>query len=293
MPVKLYDPESFTDRFMPSEELKALLKGDLTRFFIVRVEDMYRHVQHAVPASRSVTHSCLYLTEGIASMKIGSSEYTIRKGEMLFVPAGQIFSFREGEVNKGYLCNFHPDVLIGKFGLSQEFEFLQVWGNPKIRPDEVVAHLFQRILFYYTENGLDNIDIIHPYLVTLLCEANRAYQPASMSSNSSAVSITNRFRSLLFSHIRTKHRVADYAALLNITPNHLNKTVKSVTSKPPSRWIDETIVLEAKVLLYQTRLSIGEVAMETGLEDPSYFSRLFRKYEGVTPVQFRKMIEKS
>jgi YesN/AraC family two-component response regulator len=35
------------------------------------------------------------------------------------------------------------------------------------------------------------------------------------------------------------------------------------------------------------------VANEVGIEDPSYFSRLFKKYEGVTPSDFRKMIEKS
>lgn len=285
---------------MPSPALGALFKGDLTRFFIVRVEDMYRHVKQAVPASRSATHCCLYLTEGTASMKIGSAAYTIRQGEMLFVPTGQIFSFREGEVNKGYLCHFHPDVLIGKFGQSgllQEFGFLQVWGHPHIIPDKqtaaFISQLFRRILFYYTERGLENLNIIQSCLVTLLCEANRAYQPVPASGSGTAVSITNRFRALVFSHIKTLHRVADYAAMLNITPNHLNKTVRSVTGKTPSRWIDESIVMEAKVLLYQTGLSIGEIAAETGLEDPSYFSRLFRKYEGMTPVQFRKMIEKS
>ena len=67
--------------------------------------------------------------------------------------------------------------------------------------------------------------------------------------------------------------------------------MKSITEKSPTKWIDETLVLEAKVLLYQTELSINEVANEIGIEDQSYFSRLFKKYEQVTPLQFRKMIE--
>jgi AraC-like DNA-binding protein len=87
--------------------------------------------------------------------------------------------------------------------------------------------------------------------------------------------------------------VGEYAQALHVTPNHLNKAVKGVTGKSPSRWIDETLVLEAKVLLHQTDLSVGEVAAALGLFDASYFSRLFKKYAGVTPVAFRKKIEKS
>jgi AraC family transcriptional regulator, transcriptional activator of pobA len=81
--------------------------------------------------------------------------------------------------------------------------------------------------------------------------------------------------------------------MLNITPNHLNKLVKTITGKSPTKWIDDTLVLEAKVLLYQTSLTINEVASEIGIYDQSYFSRLFKKYEGITPLEFRKKIEKS
>lgn len=298
--INVYDPPAFLSKFMPSEELMALMRGDYAKFLVVKVEDMYRHVTRAVPASRSVTHSCLYLTSGEANMKIGSESFTIHKDEMLFVPAGQVFSFGENDVNKGYLCTFHEDIITGKFGgteLLKDFEFLQVWGNPKIKlqpqTSRFVLHLFKRILFEYTHSGLQNLNIIQPYFITLLCEANTGYKPVSTSTQTMAVNITNRFKALLFSHIRSQHMVSDYAALLNISPNHLNKSVKTITGKSPTKWIDEAIVLEAKVLLAQTRLSISEIATEVGMDDQSYFTRLFRKYEGVTPSEFRARIEKS
>jgi AraC family transcriptional activator of pobA len=81
--------------------------------------------------------------------------------------------------------------------------------------------------------------------------------------------------------------------LLNVTPNHLNKSVKSSTGKSATKWIEETILLEAKYLLFQTTLSVSEIAMQVGHEDHSYFSRFFKKHEGLTPVQYRKMIDKS
>ena len=298
--IKLYDTRAFAGKFMPSEELNAFFRGDIGKFFIMHVEDMYQFVTRAVPASRSTINSCLFITEGEASMKIGSELYTIHADEMLFVPAGQVFSFREDEVNKGYICGFHPDFLVGKFfknNLLNEFDFLRIWGNPIIRPDLQAAGfirlLFARLLTDYSQNGLQNLDLLQSYLLTLLCEVNRVYRPASSPGPVAGVMIVNRFRELLFSMIRTKQRVTDYASLLNITPNHLNKTVKAITGKSPTQWIDETILLEAKVLLSQTSLSVSEVALEVGLDDPSYFTRLFKKYENQTPSEFRRMIEKS
>jgi AraC-like DNA-binding protein len=297
--ITLYDPEHFTTKYMPSPELASRLKGDVNKFLIIRVEDMYRHVTRPVPATRATIHSMLFLRSGTATMKIGSDTYTIRPGQVLIVPAGQVFSFGEKDVNTGYLCSFHDDFLIGKFSSERlkDFEFLRVWGNPRIDLDgqtsQFIDHLFSRILLDYEETGLANLDIIQPYLITLLCEINRAYTPMSASTHTSAVRLTNRFKELLFSHVRTYHRVTDYATLLHITPNHLNKIVKSITGKSPTKWIDEAIVLEAKVLLSQRTVSISTVAAEVGFTDQAYFTRLFKKQEGITPTAFRQMIEMS
>ena len=298
--IKLYDAPEFTAKFMPSEELNAILKADRSKFFIVRVEEMYRHVDRPVPPSRSTIYSCLYLTEGEASMKIGSELYTIHSHELLIVPAGQVFSFQENDVNKGYLCGFHNDFLVGKWlknNLLKEFDFLQIWGHPLIKPDkqsaQFIQSLYGRLLIDYSQNGLQNPGILQSYLLALLCEVNRVYQSVSPPDPIAAVTLTNRFRELVFSQFRTKQRVSEYAALLNITPNHLTKTVRVVSGKSPTKWIDEAILLEAKVLLCQTGLSINAVATQVGLDDPSYFTRLFKKYEGQTPSEFRRMIEKS
>lgn len=153
--------------------------------------------------------------------------------------------------------------------------------------------MLKRIFLDYSENGLKNADIIQSYLIALLCEVNRVYKPLSTSKQTTAVTLTNKFKELIFLNIKTKHLVRDYASLLHVTPNHLNKSIKTITGKSPTKWIDEALVLEAKVLLYQTNLTINEVASEIGIYDQSYFSRLFKKYEGITPLAFRNKIEKS
>ncbi len=284
----------------PGQKLESLLKSDFGKFFIVKVEDMIRLIKLPVPPTRGTTHTFIYLTYGEAIMTIGSETYKIIKDECLIVPAGQVFSFENVDVNKGYLCNFHNDILIGRFGkshLPEDFEFLSVWGNPRIqmghKTSKYIQHLLKRIFLEYSQYGLKNSDLIQAYFIAMLCEIGSIYKPLSNSGQSRAVKLTNRFKELLFLHVRTKHLVTEYASILHVTRNHLNKSVKTITGKSPAKWIGEALVLEAKVLLHQTDLPINEIASEIGIYDQSYFSRLFKKHEGVTPAAFRKGIERS
>lgn len=298
--VRTYNSEAFKDKFMENQaQLEHMLKNDFGKFFIVRVEEMFRLMKLPVPPTRSVTHTIIFLTEGEAIMNIGSETFQISKNECLVVPAGQVFSFHSPDVNKGYLCNFHNDFIVGKFGkneLLKDFEFLTVWGNPRIVLSEPNAafteQLFKRMLRDYHENGLKNPNILQPCFISMLCELNHAYRPLSDSTQTLAVNITARFKELLAAHFKSSKQVTDYAVMLNITPNHLNKCIRTITGKSPTKWIDEAIILEAKVLLSQTPLGVSEITSELGLDDPSYFSRFFKKYEGQTPLAFRKSIGK-
>ena len=301
MQIKTFNTHEFIDRYMePDLSLKQIIKQDYGRFFMVRVQDMIKLSKLPVPPTRATTHTIIYLTSGVATMKIGFQQTLIHQHECLVVPAGKVFSYDQHDENTGFICNFDNDFLVGKIGnneLLKDFEFLNVWGNPIIKPDlktaGYLAQTFQRVLDEYAANGLVNSSIIQAYFIAALCDLNTAYTSLSESKNKTAVSLTNRFKALLHEHINSKHLVTEYAALLNVSPNHLNKTVKEITNKTPSRWIDETLLTEAKVLLFQTNRSISEVAAELGVYDPSYFSRLFKKYEGLTPLAFRKMIETS
>jgi AraC-like DNA-binding protein len=299
--IKTYGVQSFIGKHtLAGEKAGELLKDRFEKFFIVKVEDMFRTMKLPIPPTRATINSFIYLTEGEANMDIGGESYVIHSGECLIIPAGQVFSFDSQDVNKGFQCSFHNDFIVGKY-VNQEvlksFDFLRIWGNARVSMNQTVSgfvlQLFKRMFLEYKENGLQNIDLIQTYLLAFLTEINTVYRSAPAQRSGNAVNITHQFRELIFEHARSKHHVSEYAALLNITPNHLNKTVKAITGKSPTQWIDEALILEARVLLHQTSLSISQVAAGIGMLDPSYFSRFFKKYTGLTPQAFRKRIEKS
>jgi AraC-like DNA-binding protein len=53
--------------------------------------------------------------------------------------------------------------------------------------------------------------------------------------------------------------------------------------------IRDRILLEAKGLLVNSTQSISEIAWELNFKNNSYFSRFFKKYEGISPEKFKKV----
>jgi AraC-like DNA-binding protein/mannose-6-phosphate isomerase-like protein (cupin superfamily) len=91
----------------------------------------------------------------------------------------------------------------------------------------------------------------------------------------------------------TRNKGVSYCAdELYITPNYLNMLSKKHFGKSASEMIASRIMLEAKKLLYHTTSDISQIAFELGYEDPSYFTRSFRRFERKTPSEFREEIYK-
>lgn len=99
--------------------------------------------------------------------------------------------------------------------------------------------------------------------------------------------ITKAFRSALEDHFTTVKSPREYASRLNISTAYLNECVKATTGRSVSYHIQQRIVLEAKRLLYHSDSSVKEIAAQLGYDDYSYFTRLFVKISGMTPLAFR------
>ncbi len=99
--------------------------------------------------------------------------------------------------------------------------------------------------------------------------------------------VSERFLQLVFERDKAPMSVAEYADILGVTPNYLNKTVKNRTRRTAIDWIEIARLNIAKKLLKDPSISIADIAARTGLPDQSYFSRFFKKKTGQTPSEFR------
>ncbi|MDN5288149.1 MAG: AraC-type DNA-binding protein [Mucilaginibacter sp.] len=99
--------------------------------------------------------------------------------------------------------------------------------------------------------------------------------------------LTKQFKRLLLRQFKTHKSTSDYAKALNITPPYLNEAVKLTTGFTVSFWIQQTVMIEAKRLLYATDATVKEIAYLLGFTDHAYFTRYFSNAEGLPPLQFR------
>jgi AraC-like DNA-binding protein len=84
----------------------------------------------------------------------------------------------------------------------------------------------------------------------------------------------------------TLQDVADFV-YLNVT--YFSKVFKDETGQTPGNFITATRIDAAKKLLSNTLTNIADIPELTGFESQSYFTRVFKKTEGCTPAQYRRM----
>lgn len=89
-------------------------------------------------------------------------------------------------------------------------------------------------------------------------------------------------------HYHENITVHELASVENYNRSYYSEWFLKETGKSPSAYIQEVRVNKAKELLCSTDLSILHIAIQVGLEHQSSLTRIFQKYENITPSQFRK-----
>lgn len=97
-----------------------------------------------------------------------------------------------------------------------------------------------------------------------------------------------QFLHLLFEHCKEQHVVTFYAEKLFITPQYLSLILKELTGKSANKWIDDALIVEAKMLLKAPQATVQQVADILHFSDQSTFGKFFKKHLGISPMEYRK-----
>lgn len=152
--------------------------------------------------------------------------------------------------------------------------------------------LLQRFLEH--EKSTFNVSIVHSLLQSFIGIAAGCYAEINDTDVrvSRPVELSRMFKQLLVDNYIAIKSPSVYAGMLNVSESYLNEVLKKVTGFSVSYWILNEVMLEAKRLLYYSECNVKEVAHALGYDDHAYFSRLFKKSEGVTPLTFRTTYRK-
>lgn len=114
------------------------------------------------------------------------------------------------------------------------------------------------------------------------------YQMAEKRKLSGEESIMQRFMHEVRTHYKEERKVQFYAERLHLTAGYLSTLIKNISGKTASEWIDSYVLLEAKVLLKQTNMTVQQISDELNFPSQTFFGKYFKRLEGSSPKKFRE-----
>ncbi|MDB5144630.1 MAG: helix-turn-helix protein [Mucilaginibacter sp.] len=238
-------------------------------------------------------HYIFFLVEdGGASLMIDFHEVTFQGSTIYYVLPGQVHHRIKNEVAHGWFIAVDtalipPDyrsIFENQLILQQPFKLNEVLMR---QCRELLTLLYEK--YREDEQGPFYLSIVHSLLESFLGVAACCFSQTGNAGllTSRPAQLAQQFKKLLALNIREIKSPSAFAAMLNVSETYLNEALKKVTGLSVSYWIQQEIMLEAKRLLHYSDMNVKEIAHTLGYEDHAYFSRLFKKIEGDTPLMFR------
>lgn len=239
------------------------------------------------------------LKAGRVSYRLEEESFVTDQPSVLFIPAGVAHGFRFDENVEGDVLSLRVHDLWGSAmaALDQpQFSTVALLTKGDSDNFDNINSAFAQLAQVY-HNMKEQRDVILEALVRLIL----AYiagdvgnmQSDQVSRGSDTLSRQEKqaeaFCTLLEARFSDDLSVHDYASQVGLSAPHLTRVCKRLLGAAPNELVRQRRLLEASRLLEYTRLPVSEVSHRSGFNDPSFFTRTFRKAHGVSPISYRAL----
>ena len=235
------------------------------------------------------------ITNGRARVLINLIEYIFRPNYISLIAPGSIIQIIETSQDfdahmMAIEHNFLP--VSGK----EEFfaHFLQRKKNlllPLTTTEQVQIENFITVMWDVLQEPVFRKEVIQHLLAGLLYNIEYIAKNKGQSESSPLThqnDIFQRFISLVNTYSKTERNVSFYADKLCLTPRYLNTVIRQASQQTVMDWINQSIILEAKVLLKHSNRLVFQISDELNFPNPSFFSKFFKRMTGMTPQEYQK-----
>ncbi len=263
-------------------------KFQFNTFNIQKLTETHYRMGKESTMIRWPVNSFLFLSEGEIFIQIEDTSTLMLAGEMIIIPANVPTVIKYYNNTAGYMGGFSNDFITDlSQNIIDKFNYLQYHNTHKFifdyRQLDRINDLLRTLNVLFKS---ENEALMKAYLLCLLQEL--AVNEGEAIINNDNNPITKRFLETLFNPESVTLKPHDYAHKLCVSVNHLNKVIRQTTSKSVSEWIEERLIVNAKILLNDNNLSIADVADKLNITDQSYFARKFKQKTGLSASDYRK-----
>ena len=231
----------------------------------------------------------LYCVDGEGSVFIGDNMYTLKPNTYIIIPKNVGHRYKSSNQNPWsiYWVHFSGLTADALYERSATQSVPQVHAIPY---DESRTRLFERVYsilehsFHEKELEITNLYLQH-FVTSLIYY--KELDPVVYETDAVSLSIA-----YMKKHIDKKLLIDDLAKQCGISVSHYSRLFHQRTGSSPINYFNMLKIQASCQHLYFTDRSIKEIAIALGFDDQYYFSRLFTKLIGMSPLKYRKTHKK-
>lgn len=245
----------------------------------------------------------LMIVDGSGHYTIDNILFELKPSSFYFTTPGHLKSFVIEKPWKGFILSF-TETFIKKYysgSLFTEFPFLVAETTPPVYVDQVLKidllKRFESLLEHYQAESqfrnqmLTNLVITFLYKVKEILITAPSLEGKQFGYSSLVIKfrkhLDDHFRDVLAGRVTAIANSTQIAKALSVSADYMGTVVKKETGKTVTAWITERTVAEAQSLIKNTSLSISEISYMLTFQDPTNFTKYFKKNTGYSPKEYR------
>lgn len=293
--------------FSEDSDMKAWQITEKSEFFMYPLSEV--QTDELLNAPFIYDFFTIYFVEKGSIIKINQLQsLKLESHQIFFSKPGEIKTWQKLDNPQGFVVAFTLDyllLLIDDKNLINTFDYLMPHSRRKFELDaprlKFYRTVFSELYNEFTKPGKHSIELIKFWIFVILIKTNRmhangngtnglggAKKASDFIYNKFMLILEQSFRDLALQKLERPMLVREFAEELNINPTYLGECVRKASGKSAKSIINKRMMLLAKCQLLHTYNNISEIAYQLGFESSGYFIRFFKKYEGLTPLEFRK-----
>lgn len=256
-----------------------------------------RYPQLKIPHESSF-YTILVVDKGDGEIVIDNEKKRITNAQVVIIKPDCITEININKEAQGKFICFTEDFYSLRYhsNILSQFSFFNAESNTIIGLTEEHSPYLNTLLSFmsseFKHGRKISINALRSYLNIVLITLERIYTPVkTVHAINPAREKVLSFQKLIAKNFKTNKMPSEYAEMLHLSTNYLNKICKKTLGQTSGDLIRKQLILEAQRLLHYTNLSISEIAHELGFEHASYFITFFKKGTNQTPEKYRKKRE--
>lgn len=232
------------------------------------------------------------ILQGTGRISINLIEYEVSAHQIIIIPDNSLIELLEISPDYDFqvivpACNFLPAP--GSI-LSETYTRNGIVLS--LNEEEwTQAEMFFTLLWNILHSSPYRRETVQHFIISLLYNLKYTYEQTRTTTPlrlSRREEIFRRFIALVNEHSKQERSVDFYADKLCLTPHYLSTIIREASGQTVMQWINQSVVLEAKVLLKHSDLLIFQISDELNFPNPSFFSKFFKRMTGMTPAEYQK-----